>query len=246
MRINIAKEMAVCVKRLGGVVLDEVLEQPNFANADYWFKCDDVVAELKCLTEDLSSKSEFNASVASMYASWVKRGLIPNQLGKPVSLNLQDIPQKCAREFLDPIKKRIEASTIKKANQQIKETKKYFKSPNAKGLLLLVNDGNYMLPPNMMAHMLARILKEQHSSINSVIYFSVNELSEVPGILMPSLFWIDALIPNREPVRVDFRQALRAEWMRHHSSLIPDQLFEIEGSTDPEFVNKIQFVKNMG
>ncbi len=242
MRINIAKEMAVCVKQLGGVVLDEILDRPTFANADYWFKCDEVVAELKCLTEDLSSKSEFNASVASMHASWVKRGLVPPPMGHRVRLNLQELPLKCAREFMEPIKKRIEASTIKKANQQIKETKKYFESPNAKGLLILVNDGNYILPPNMMAHLLARILKGQHSSINSVIYFSVNEFSKVPGIPMPSLFWIDALIPDREPVGLEFRQTLHDEWMKHHSGLIPDHILEFKGSTEPEFIDNIQFV----
>jgi phosphoglycerate-specific signal transduction histidine kinase len=54
MRIYVPKAVAVCVKQLNGVILDEVLVQPKFANADYWFHDANIVAELKCLTEDLS------------------------------------------------------------------------------------------------------------------------------------------------------------------------------------------------
>lgn len=56
MRIDVAKEVAACVRGLGGVVLDEVLRQPDFANADFWFPVERVVVELKCLTENLDRK----------------------------------------------------------------------------------------------------------------------------------------------------------------------------------------------
>jgi hypothetical protein len=243
MPIDIPKEVAVCVKQLNGVVLDEVLKCPSFANADYWFREANVVAELKCLTENLSTNSTFNESLSALYASWVKRGLVAPPKAQRVKLNLRDLPARCAREFIDPIKKRLEASTIKKANRQIRETKKYLDAPTARGLLLLVNDGNYMLPPNVMAHLLARILKGQHSSISSVIYFSVNVDATVPGVSMPSQFWIDAIPPDREPVALEFRTALRTAWMSHHSSLVPGLLFEIEGSTKAEFIDNIQFTR---
>jgi hypothetical protein len=244
MRIDVPKEMAVCVKQMNGLVLDEVLKGPTFANADYWFPDAKVVAELKCLTEDLSTKTKFNESVETLYASWVKRGLVPRPTAKRVRVNLRDLPPRCAREFVDPIKKKLEASTVKKANRQIRETKHYLAAPDAKGLLLLVNDGNFMLPPTMMTHLLSRILKGQYSSISSVIYFSVNENSSVPGINMPSLFWIDALVPEREPVSLEFRRAMRTAWMAHHSSLVPGAIFEFEGSTDSALIDNIQFVKS--
>ncbi len=243
MRIDVPREVAACVKQLNGVVLDEVLERPSFANADYWFPDVNVVAELKCLTEDLSTKATFNASVAALYTSWVKRGLVPRPTAARLRMNLRDLPPRCAREFVDPIKKRLDASTIKKANRQIRETKQHLTAPNAKGLLLLVNDGNYMLPPTMMAHLLSHILKGQYSSINSVIYFSVNENASVPRIDMPSLFWIDALVPGREPVSLEFRRAMRTAWMAHYSRLVPEPIFEFEGSTDSDFIDNIQFVK---
>lgn len=241
MRIDVAKEVAACVRGLGGQVLDEVLHQPNFANADFWFPAERVAIELKCLTENLASKADFNESLEQMYATWVRRGLVPCSTGDRASLNLREIPLRCAREFIEPIKKRLEVSTIKKANRQLRETKRHFEAQDAKGLLLLVNDGNYMLPPTMMAHLLSRILKGQYSNINSVIYFAVNEVSTAPGIPMPTLFWIEAIPPDREPVNDDFLMSLRKAWMQHHSRLVPDPIYEFAGSSDPAFFDNIQF-----
>ena len=243
MRIDVPKEVAACVRQMNGVVLDDVLERPTFQNADYWFPDAKVVAELKCLTEDLTTNAIFNKRVSELYASWVKLGLVPRPTAGRVRMNLRDLPPRCAREYVDPIKKRLETSTIKKANRQIRETKQHFNVPDAKGLLILVNDGNYMLPPTMMAHLLFRILKGQHSNINSVIYFSVNENTSTPGIDTPSLFWIDALVPDREPVALEFREVLRTAWMAHHSSLVTEPIFEIEGNTHSDFIDNIQFVR---
>ena len=241
MRIDVAKEVAACIRGIGGVVLDDVLRQPDFANADYWFPVERVVVELKCLTENLAVKADFNVSLERLYASWVRQGLVPRSPAVPVRLNLREIPARCAREFIEPIKKRLEVSTIKKANLQLRETKQHFKAPDAKGLLLLVNDGNYMLPPTMMAHLLSRILKGKCSSINSVIYFSVNTVATAPSIPMPTLFWIEAIPPGREPVNVGFLRLLRDAWLQHHSSLVPDPIYQIAGSTHPAFLDNIQF-----
>ena len=244
MRIDVSQEVATCIRQLNGVVLDDVLKQPKFANADFWLPDANVVAELKCLTEDLFASSSFNKGIHALYASWVKRGLVPSPTAARLRVNLRDLPLKCAREFVDPIKRRLEASTIKKANRQIRETKKYLDKPDAKGLLLLVNDGNYMLPPTMIAPLLSRILKGQCSSINSVIYFSVNEKASVPGIDIPSLFWIDALVPEREPVSLEFRRAICAAWMAHYSSLVSEPIFEFDGSANPSLLDNIQFIKS--
>ena len=241
MRIDVPTEFATCVRRLDGVVLDDVLQNPAFFNADYWFPAERVVGELKCLSENLAAQHQFNDLVESMYASWIKRRLIPRPVSFPVQVNLRDLPLRCAREFIDPVKKRLESSAMKKANKQIRDTKKHLNAADAKGLLILVNDGNYLLPPTMMVHLLARTLKQQYRSIDSVIYFSVNESSSVPGNPMPSLFWIDAIPPGRTAISSDLRERLRATWMAHHSSLVPGPIFEIECKADPDFVDNIQF-----
>lgn len=181
-----------------------------------------------------------------MYASWVRLGLIPGSPRARVSLNLRELPPRCVREFIEPIKRRLEVSSIKKANRQLRETKQHFKAQDAKGLLLLVNDGNYMLPPTMMARLLSRILKGQYSNINSVIYFSVNEVSTAPGIPLPTLFWIEAIPPGRVPVNDVFLKLMRKAWMQHHSRLVPDPIYELAGSSAPAFFDNIQFTPSAG
>lgn len=244
MRFDVAREFAHCVKAVGGVVLDETLHRPLFPNADYWFPRDNVVAELKCLSENLAAKSEFNESLTTLHASWVKRGLVPPATQIRAQINPRDLPIKCAHEFIEPIKKRLEASTIRKANRQIQETKRHFGATDAKGLLLLANDGNYMLPPTMMVHLLPRILSAQYSSINSVIYFSINETTTAPGVPTPALFWIDGVLPGRDAVSLEFRRSIRTEWMRHYSRLVPEPVYEFDGHSTPDLIDNIQFFKN--
>ena len=243
MRIDVRKEMAACVRNLGGVVLDDSLENPRFANADYWFPDYQVMVELKCLTENLMAKREFNERVSKFYAAWMRAGLIPQAEREKITFNLRDIPVKCAREFLEPIKRRLDVNVFKKANKQIKEMKKHFNATSTKGLLLLVNDGDYMFPPGMMAHLLARSFKEQYSSIHSAIYLSVNELVTVPGVSSPVLFWIDGVLPNREPVPEALRGLLQQSWIAHYSGLVPGPIYEILMENEPDVLANIRFTK---
>jgi len=229
------------VRFFKGVVLSDELRNPEFANADYWFPEFQVVAELKCLTEDLSKKEDFNKQVAQLHASWVRKRLLPNMGETKTKLNFRAIPPQCAREFLNLVKKKLESSVIRKANRQIRETKAYMQAPSAQGLLLIVNDGNFMFSPGVMTHMLARMMRGQYSSINSVIYFSVNEAVSIPGVKMPSLFWFDCILPKRQPVSPAFRKGLQKAWMAHYSGLVPGLVFELGMKNDPDIVDNIQF-----
>ena len=242
-KIDIRSEMADAVRRMGGSVIDDQLRDANFVNADYWFPDYEVVGELKCLSEDLSSSRSFNDRVSCLYASWIERGLVPPRYGR-VSLSLRGIPLECAREFLHLIKRRFEVNVLKKANAQIKGIKKHLCRPDAKGLLLLANDGNYLLPPGVMAHLLARATRGQHRSINSVIYFSVNVLAVVPGISDPALFWVDGCLPDREPVPMALRGAIRSSWISQHSALVETPIYEV-ASCDPSQFENIQFRKDV-
>jgi hypothetical protein len=173
----------------------------------------------------------------------VQRGLIPPTEREKITFNIRDIPVKCAREFLDPIKRRLEVNVFKKANKQIKETKKHFNAPSAKGLLLLVNDGDCMFSPETMAHLLARSMKKEHRSIHSAVYLSVNELVTVPGVSLPALFWMDGLVPNREPVPTALRDLLQQSWVAHYSGLVPGPIYEILMKNEPDVLENIKFTE---
>lgn len=241
--IDIQKELATCVNAIGGEVLDEVLVNPTFNNADYWFPEHNVVAELKRLSENILEKDGYKKKVTEMYWRWVREELIPKPIGNKIKFSTRNIPKKCAYEYVELFKKRLESSTVRKANTQIKETKKHFNAPTAKGLLLLANDGNLGFTPDMVAHLLARMLKNSYSSINSIIYFSANHPVSQPGIEMPSHFWIDAFVQEREQVPKELREKLQTEWMRNYSGLIEGPLYEVQMPNKAEAIDAIRFTK---
>jgi hypothetical protein len=246
MQIDVAKELAVCVKQLNGIVGDDLFKGSNDpSNADYWFPDASVLAELKCLTENLLSKEGYKNRTEKMYKSWVQRGLVQKLVEPKKSFNLQEIPEECALEFLKPIKRQFD-DHLGKANRQIRKSKEFFDAPNAKGLLLLVNDGNHAFPPSMITYLLLRSMKNQFSSIDSVIYFSANEPTSVPGFPSPQLFWIDILIPDREPVSSIFRESLHEAWMNHYSTLIKSPAVTFTLDPSPTLLDGMKFGKPSG
>jgi hypothetical protein len=242
--VDIDIEFAKCVKKIDGQVLDEILIQPNFKNADYWFPKYGTVAELKRLDENLAAKKDFKEKTSALYSSWVKRGLMPGLSGV-IQLDLSQIPRICANEYIEIVKRRIESSIVKKANKQIRETKQHFGSTAEKGLLIIANDGNPMIKLDFMAHLLARILKKQHKSINSIIYFSANLDVNVPAPALQetkNFFWIDGVLEDREPAPKELREELQSAWMRHFSTLFPNQpIYEFLAPNDRSLIEKIDF-----
>jgi len=241
-QIEIEKEFAKCIKAINGVLLDEMYRDSPSSKADYWFPEWRVVAELKILSQNTTEKKDFRQQVTALYQSWVNRELVPPLTKRRTLFNLKDIPVQCAYEYLDIIKKRLEFSTIKKANRQIKITKQSLNAPDAKGLLLLANDGNLMMKPDMMAHLVVRIIKGQYSSIHSVIYFTANQVAAVPGVPLPALMWIDGVLPDREPIPLSLRQRLVDCWLNHHASLVSDPCYRLPLNHDPNFIEQIRFI----
>ena len=115
--------------------------------------------------------------------------------------------------------------------------------PSAKGLLLLVNDGNLSMSPGLVFNLLDRILREKYHSINSLVYFSVNHPVHIPGIKMRSLPWADPIIEYRDEVDRRFREKLRNAWFAHFSKLISEPIYacSVDGS-DPSAMDDVAFI----
>jgi hypothetical protein len=244
-RIDVEKEFAHCVRAIGGRVLDDELQGSRKpTNADYWFPEFNVVAELKRLSEDLMTSREFQKKVADRYSGWVRKGLVPRPVhGEKVFIEFGKIPEVCANEIADLLKRKIEPA-LAQANRQIKETKKLLRTPEAtSGLLILVNDGNHAHTPDMMRYLLGRIMGSKFKAIGAVIYFSANERVEIPGIAVDSRFWIDWVLDRGPEVPETLRITLRDQWLRHVSSKIKGPIMELYGPADPKSLAKIQFSK---
>lgn len=242
-RIDIASAFADCVESIGGEVLDRSLPKPaSCSTADYVFRKDGVVAELKCMEHDIMSTPEFQRRINEAYARWVRKGLVPQPEAPSVQVDLRELPEPCVMEFMKPFKRRLEA-TVKKANKQIRETKERLGLKDSKGLLLLANDGNLSMKPDLVFHLLDRMLKAGFHSINSLVYFSVNYPVHVPGIEVPTLLWAAPIIEYREQVEPTFMTKLRDAWLAHHSRLVPGPLVEFRlDCSKPSSMDYVDFV----
>mgnify|MGYP001613309025 CR=1 FL=1 len=163
------------VEDFGGELVDKLFEgvgeRPN--NADYFFRNRTVVAELKCLKKNYFNDQKVGEKLNAMMNSWVKQGLLQPENIKDGMFQTGDLPPQCTIEvfkaFSSPTKEAVE-----KANKQIKETRKYFGVPDAKGLLILANDGNYSINPQLMVQILENLFKSRFTSIDSFIFFTPN------------------------------------------------------------------------
>ena len=120
---------------------------------------------------------------------------------------------------------------VGEANKQIKQTKKDQNLPDAKGLLLIANDGNFAWAPDMMAILLGSILSsEDFSAINAVVYFSVDvKIEGTP--LGEASFWIPWLRARagKRSVSAEFLDRLNSAWMAHTSVFTGERVMEFQG-----------------
>jgi hypothetical protein len=216
--IPVEKYFDEFVKDLGGVKVSEQLaNKPEFKhglpdNADYLFPNDDVIAELKCLEEDTYSPEEFSQLLGRLYITWQDKGLIQEERFGRTLLQTKDLPLDCQLEVEKLVNKRLR-KVIAKANKQIRITKDVLGMPDAKGILLLVSDGNYFLQPNQVIGFAGRILKSHFSNIHSLIYFTVNMTVQMQTINRDSCIWIEGFREGVEKVSPEFLKRLSEGWI---------------------------------
>jgi hypothetical protein len=188
--IDIEPQFGEFVKCFGGqLVADIVGQSPSFANADYLFRAENVVAELKTLTEDKSHDEATQKKFGALFRSWIARKLIPPQ-PIPSAIYSRDYPMICQKEMYDvwarPVKKHLA-----KANRQIRETKTQLGLHSAKGLVIVANDGNWAVPPPVLLHILFKSIKSDFHSIDSFVLLTVNMFSSSTRIgNAPVLVWL--------------------------------------------------------
>lgn len=167
----------IFVEKIGGELVDKLLpSSPNFENADYLFRKDSVIIELKCLQNDFPSNSEFQDKIVNLYRRWFKEESISfNVIFHPAKLQ-EEKKQEILKLHLEPIRR-----VIKKANRQLRKTADYFEMPKSRKLLLIASDGLYSLSPPMLLSILCEILQKEFSSIDGFVYFTLNKYVDIPN-----------------------------------------------------------------
>lgn len=217
--INVEKELAVCVKRIGGELIDELLPHPPpFENADYLFRNHSVIGELKRIEKDILTEPGFRKKVTAQYERWIAEKRVRRSPTGRVSTN--DLPEDCRFEFFGVIKDRVQPY-LKKASTQIRQTADHFGMQAALGLLLLAIDGDSGLTVDVMAHVLQRTLynTQHYKSINGVIVFTGDHAIAHPQLPCSAGIWVPFLIEDRTEPPAKLLDQLRDAWMNRIATL---------------------------
>jgi hypothetical protein len=241
-RIEIEPTFNAFVKEYGGELIGDIVgSSPDFPNADYLFRKENVVAELKVLTEDKLHDPEMQKKFGELFQSWIARGVIPPQKIPPF-INSKDYLVPCQKEIYDIWSPPVEQQ-LKKANLQIRETKKRLGMESAKGLLLIANDGNFALPPLVLIHILFKATKTKFHSIDTFVFFTVNLYSQVKESPKPSILWFVGTRDDGSKIFEEFTNNLGESWGRfleNHKGIKMDKLTQsgIEGLEHLRFWNQ--------
>lgn len=241
--VNVEECFDEFVREFGGSLVRDLLpKSPEFENADYLFYPHQVIGELKCLQKDLLEAEDYKQKLQQRYDKWVDVGLVRPFFGT-CRIQTKDLPPSCQEEVFQLLKKPLEGP-IKKANVQIKQTKAHLRMDSAKGLLLLVNDGNYSIEADAMMYFLSRIMKADFTSIDSVAYFTVNVRATMPGVDRDVLLWISADRVGGG-ISPEFLRNLHDAWSNFLAKVLGQEIPKIQ-IDDPDVLSQIRTVKKRG
>lgn len=241
--VDVETSFADFVRSYGGeVVGDLVGVSPDFRNADYLFQSAGVVAELKRLVEDKSEDENVQRRINEKFHRWMDEGVIGPIYGT-VKVESNTLPEHCQRELMNIYKPAIQRRIVK-ANKQIKATLSRLRIEGGKGLLIVVNDGNYALEADAVLYLINRILGNNFRHINSVVYCTVNMFASSPLTQKPTLLWANASRNCIPHIEEDFLMRLFRGWSAHLATVRGEPIEQIV-SYDPALVKNIRYKRGI-
>jgi hypothetical protein len=232
-RIQIEPEFDEFVRQSGNVVIRETIaKSPTFQNADYFFPEDNIIAELKCLEQDKFNDPRTQEKLGRLWIKWRQRGDVSGRI--PEIIHSKNLPDRCQKDmyrvYSNPIRHRI-----KKANRQIRETKKAMNLPDARGLLLIANDGNLALDPAAMVHILFESVRNNFSEIDNFVFFTANLFVRLSNPPKQSLIWFNGVIDDATAIGEPFIRKLFDGWSQHISRVQGVPIETVENTEMSEF-----------
>ena len=192
----------------GGKTLSDYLGAiPNgYLNADYFIEVDQVIIELKCLSEDggdaeiqakrlAESARHFGYSGSDVFG-WTWRG--------------EPVPHRIAQHIFNK-KIRTVVEALKKANKQIRSTKLLLGIPRARGLIALANDNNFGLAPKEAMSALVKAFRSMEDChTDCIVYFTPNVFHDMGDGIAHTL-WFPLYNVGSEPFG-DFVNEFGTSW----------------------------------
>jgi hypothetical protein len=193
----------------GGDVVSSLLPEPRtFENADFIFKNAGALAELKEIETEFSKSTAFRKGFDEL----MNRVLAEDPDWKPVLFGgTGKYPAWFNAEFVRLFRPPV-SRVLKKANRQLRDTKKHFGIHSATGVLILANDGFTAIGPELVRALAAQLLVHSYSSIDCLVYITVNRYVELQGSDIPRLMWVPTYSDRAPESLVTFIDELGRKW----------------------------------
>ncbi|AYB33043.1 hypothetical protein [Chryseolinea soli] len=197
----------------GKQVADMFQNKITTPNADYYFPDQNIIAELKCFEKDMASVEGFER-MEKLFESWLSRGLIKGEEFIAIAFGRIPYPQQCIMELWTSIRKSVDY-VLDKAVKQVRETRKLLGKPDASGLLLLCNDGNYGLTHRELLGVIGNLMASKYSSmVDGFVYFTYNQTVRIPGSDIDHQLWTAAYSENTPDKIVNFVDDLGSKYFK--------------------------------
>lgn len=207
--IDIEKEFTNFVSSFrDGQTVDQAIEEipKGVLNADFVFRGDQVIAELKCLEEDASDSMKRTERIAKAYAKTGHTG--SDAMG--YFWRGEPMPNAVAERLFN-VESRSMFSAILKANKQIRATKRLLGMDNARGLVLIANDQNFGSGPKSMTKIVCDSFnKMKDCHVDCIVYFTPNVYHDMGDDIARTL-WIPIYNVGSEDFG-DFINELGFKW----------------------------------
>jgi hypothetical protein len=199
------------VRQTGGeVIADLVSKSPSFKNADFLYRSENVVLELKEVETEFTGTESF----ANGFERLLNRLIAENPDWRPSLLGGSGTyPSWFMTEYIRLSRPPI-SRILKKANKQLRETKDYFGIERSSGILLFVNDGFTGIDPYLVQAMASDLLVNDYSSIDCFLYLTVNRYVAIKDSDVPRLVWWPIYSNRIDDSLVDFVNDLGRKWFR--------------------------------
>lgn len=210
--IKVERAWQELVTQVGGQLVSGLLAQgAGIENADFIFENAKVVIELKEIQTELGQSERFKRDFDRL----MNRVMDENPDWRPALLGGNDVsPTWFQSEFVRLFRPSV-SRILKKANRQLRETKKYFEIKSATGVLLLVNDGFTQIDPQMVQALAAQLLCTSYSSVDCMVYLTVNRYLEFPDSNTPRLLWAPLYSKRAPDSLVGFIDSLGRQWFNY-------------------------------
>jgi len=247
--IPVEKHFNEFVEAFGGELVSKLMPKGKNLprNADYLFRKDKVVCELKCLEKDLLNEDDADR-LLPLIDKWTSNGMITGHQALRWVLGQDRLNQECFRDLITLVNKTIERA-MRSAKHQIQDTKDYFNLPEASGLLLIANDGNYFLEHQQFFGLISNLMERRFkdSSIDGFVYFAPNMPVFIPGHEREMIIWATGYREDNNNILDDFVNDIGEKWWDFYQNKIgqdkiaPTQFEDFDESID--LLNSMELIK---